>query len=53
MEARELGTRATFAAKWFDPVTGATTPLQEEIRSDDQGRWTCPPPANLDLIGFC
>jgi hypothetical protein len=47
LEVREMGLRAAFTARWFDPVTGITTPLGE-IRSDGEGRWTCPPPAGLD-----
>jgi hypothetical protein len=46
VEVRNLGPRASFAARWFDPVTGATAHLGE-IRSDENGCWTCPPPAGL------
>ena len=47
VEVLNLGWRAAYAARWFDPVTGVTTPLGE-IRCDDKGKWTCPPPAGLD-----
>jgi hypothetical protein len=47
VELRELGGRAAFAARWFDPVTGVTTPL-EDIRGDEKGRCICPPPAGLN-----
>jgi hypothetical protein len=47
VEVRDMGSHAAFAAKWFDPVTGATAPLGE-ILSDDEGQWTCQPPAGLN-----
>jgi transposase len=47
VEVLNLDWRAAYAARWFDPVTGVTT-LLGEIRCDDKGRWTCPPPAGLD-----
>jgi hypothetical protein len=47
VEVRNMDARAPFAAQWFDPVTGVTTPLGE-LRSDENGRWTCLPPASLN-----
>jgi hypothetical protein len=47
VEVRNLDGRAPFAARWFDPVTGVTTPLGE-IHGDESGRWTCLPPAGLN-----
>jgi hypothetical protein len=47
VEERHLGWRATYRARWFDPVTGVTTPLGD-IRCDENGVWRCAPPAGLD-----
>ena len=47
VEVRHLGERAAQLARWFDPVTGVTTPLGE-IRGDEHGVWRCAPPAGLD-----
>jgi hypothetical protein len=46
LEVRNLGSGAAYVVRWFDPVTGLTMPLGE-IRANDKGRWTCPPPAEL------
>ncbi|MDQ6631854.1 MAG: DUF4038 domain-containing protein, partial [Verrucomicrobiota bacterium] len=40
---RELGKNATFAASYFDPVTGEKTVLPS-TKADNIGSWTCPPP---------
>jgi hypothetical protein len=42
-----LDLRATYRARWFDPVTGVTTPLGE-TRCDESGVWRCAPPAGLE-----
>jgi hypothetical protein len=47
VEVLDLGRRAAYGARWFDPVTGVTTPMGD-IHCDDKGGWTCPPPAGLD-----
>jgi len=47
IEIRELGPRVLYAVKYFDPVTGATTPIGN-IRGDDNGAWNCPPPAGVN-----
>lgn len=44
---RNLGKRAEYAATYFDPVSGAKTALAA-IQADDDGLWTCPPPAGED-----
>jgi hypothetical protein len=44
---RSLGARATYLAKWFDPVTGKTTELPA-IHADEAGSATCPPPQGHD-----
>jgi len=47
VEVRELGPNSFYEASYFDPVTGMTTKLGE-IRSDNNGLWSCPPPAGMD-----
>jgi hypothetical protein len=47
VEVRHLDLRATYRARWFDPVTGVTTPLGE-TRCDESGVWRCAPPAGLE-----
>lgn len=47
IEVRELGPQMTYDAKYFDPVSGVTTPLGE-IHSDNNGLWECPPPAGME-----
>jgi hypothetical protein len=47
VEVRNMGSLALFTARRFDPVTGVTTPFGE-IRSDENGRWTCLPPVGLN-----
>ena len=47
IEVRELGARLAYTARYFDPVSGATTPLGE-IRSDNNGLWNCPAPAEMN-----
>lgn len=42
VELRVLGPHAVYEAKYFDPVSGATTTLGE-IHSDENGVWNCPP----------
>jgi hypothetical protein len=44
---RELDSAERYAAKLFDPVTGATTTLGK-IQPDGAGRWQCPPPGTCD-----
>jgi hypothetical protein len=40
---RELGAYAAYVATYFDPVSGAKTPMAP-IQADGAGLWTCPPP---------
>ncbi len=40
---KNLGNHNTYAATYFDPVTGEKTVLGP-INSDEGGWWTCPPP---------
>jgi hypothetical protein len=47
VELFHLGARSAYLARWFDPVTGLTSPLGE-IRGDENGRWRCEPPAGLE-----
>jgi len=47
VEVRNMAKLALFTARRFDPVAGVTTPLGE-IRSDENGRWTCLPPVGLN-----
>jgi hypothetical protein len=47
VEVRHLNARATYRARWFDPVTGVTVPLGK-IRGDEQGVRHCASPAGLD-----
>jgi hypothetical protein len=44
---RKLGSRATYFATGFDPVSGTKTSLPV-VNADDNGAWTCPPPAGQD-----
>jgi hypothetical protein len=44
---RELDPAGRYAAKIFDPVSGATTTLGT-IQADRAGRWQCSPPGNCD-----
>lgn len=44
---RNLGSRASYRAAYFDPVSGEKTPLGE-IRAGEDGRWICPAPAGQD-----
>jgi len=43
----QLGHRAEYAASYFDPVSGAKTPLPT-VRADDLGRCKCSPPPGSD-----
>jgi hypothetical protein len=43
----ELGPRAAYRVKYFDPVSGVTSSLGE-VRSDEHGNWECAPPAGMD-----
>ncbi len=47
LELRGLAPGMNYAARWFDPVTGATRPMGE-IQGDGLGVATCPPPANMN-----
>jgi len=44
---RNLDRQARYAAAYFDPVSGARTPLPP-VQADDDGLWRCPPPAGQD-----
>ena len=44
---RDLGRQTSWAASYFDPVSGGTTPLGS-AQPDDAGSWRCPPPAKQD-----
>ena len=44
---RNLGSRAMWAATYFDPVNGGKTALTP-IQAGDDGCWTCRPPAGQD-----
>jgi hypothetical protein len=47
VELFHLGARSAYRARWFDPVTGLTSPLGE-IRGDENGRWHVESPAGLE-----
>jgi hypothetical protein len=47
IEVNQLGKNAGYSAGFFDPITGQTKPLADVISNQD-GRWTCLPPAGLD-----
>ena len=47
VEVRHLVEHAAYRARWFDPVTGAITPLGG-IRADEKGVWRCAAPAGLE-----
>ncbi|MBI3853546.1 MAG: DUF4038 domain-containing protein [Verrucomicrobia bacterium] len=44
---RNLGTRASWKAAHFDPVTGERKELGE-VRADETGQWRCEPPTGHD-----
>ena len=44
---RYLDTHTEYSARYFDPISGATTKLGA-VRPDAAGLWTCPPPVAMD-----
>jgi len=44
---RQLDRSGAYAATYFDPVSGTKTALPA-VNADDNGAWTCPPPAGQD-----
>jgi len=47
IEVRNLTSQATYAATYFDPVTGEKTTMGK-IQAPSSGVWRCPPPAGKD-----
>ena len=43
LEISGLAANAAYTATYFDPVAGEETPIGE-VRVDENGDWTCPPP---------
>ena len=46
IDVRHLGSNTPYDARYFDPVSGVTTPLGR-ILSDNDGVWNCSPPQGL------
>jgi hypothetical protein len=47
IETRDLGSKTTYVANYFDPVTGESSSLGK-VRSDANGSWFCAPPPGID-----
>ena len=47
IETRDLGSKTTYVANYFDPVTGESSSLGR-VQSDEKGSWVCAPPAGID-----